>query len=280
MSRMCATCSGDELVEQVRAHALDVHRRGGLERGEALVGEDGELPAAVLGADLPAHPAALLEPGHRVREPAAGGQAAVGELAHPHHPAGRLRQRHEDLVVGVRDAGLVGELAVEPVLQQLACCRARRARPSAPRRRASAARRPGARLPCDPSDTCDVMAPAYWRNTQAFNYATVEQKVKRSTNSEAHHDQLHHRPDPRLRRRHLGHRRRALDRRLLGPPHDGQQGPRLLPRVLRRARHRRGPDAVQRDRHRQHGLDRHPPGAARRAHPLRRLLRRGQPHRA
>jgi polyisoprenoid-binding protein YceI len=26
------------------------------------------------------------------------------------------------------------------------------------------------------------MTPAYWRNTQAFNYATIEQKVKRSTN--------------------------------------------------------------------------------------------------
>jgi len=29
------------------------------------------------------------------------------------------------------------------------------------------------------------MTRSYWRNTQAFNYATVEQKVKRSTNSEA-----------------------------------------------------------------------------------------------
>ena len=38
-----------ELVEQVGADALHVHRRGGLEGGEALVGEDGELPAAVLG---------------------------------------------------------------------------------------------------------------------------------------------------------------------------------------------------------------------------------------
>ena len=42
-------------------------------------------------------------------------------------------------------------------------------------------------------------------------------------------------------------------------------------------RHRRGPGAVQRHRHRRPGLDRHPPGAARRAHPLRRLLRRRQP---
>ena len=33
----------------------------------------------------------------------------------------------------------------------------------------------------------------------------------------------------------------ALDRRLLRPPHDGEQGPRLLPRLHRRDRHRGGP---------------------------------------
>ena len=41
-----------------------------------------------------------------------------GELAHPQHPVRRLGQVDEDLVVGVRDAGGVHELAVEPVLQQ------------------------------------------------------------------------------------------------------------------------------------------------------------------
>ena len=91
-SRMFSTCSGVSWSNRCGAHALDVHRRRGLQRGEALVGEDGELTAAVLGADLPAHPAALLEPGHRVREPAARGQAAVGELAHPHHPARASRR--------------------------------------------------------------------------------------------------------------------------------------------------------------------------------------------
>ena len=39
----------------------------------------------------------------------------------------------------------------------------------------------GARRP--PSAT--LMPSGYWRNSQAFNYATVEQKVKRSTTSEA-----------------------------------------------------------------------------------------------
>ena len=36
-----------ELVEQVRAHTLHVHRGGSLERGEALVGEDGKGSPAV-----------------------------------------------------------------------------------------------------------------------------------------------------------------------------------------------------------------------------------------
>ena len=42
-----------------------------------------------------------------------------GELAHAHHAAGRLGERDQDLVVGVRDAGVVGELAVQAVLEEL-----------------------------------------------------------------------------------------------------------------------------------------------------------------
>ena len=42
-----ASCSGRQLVEEVAAHALDVHRRRGLERGEPVVGEHGELTAPV-----------------------------------------------------------------------------------------------------------------------------------------------------------------------------------------------------------------------------------------
>ena len=67
MSRMFGS-AGAELVEQVRAHALHVHRRGGLEGGEPVVGEDGELTAAVAPRNLPAHPAAFLQPRDRVRE--------------------------------------------------------------------------------------------------------------------------------------------------------------------------------------------------------------------
>jgi hypothetical protein len=107
-----------QLVEQVPPDALDVDRGRGLERLEAVVGEDGELPAAVLLADLTPDPAALLEPGDGVREPAAGGQAAIGELAHPHHAAGRLGQGDEDLVVGVRDARGVLQLPVQAVLEE------------------------------------------------------------------------------------------------------------------------------------------------------------------
>jgi hypothetical protein len=39
---------------------------GRAERGEALVGEHGDLAAAVGRAVHPANPAALLQPGHRV----------------------------------------------------------------------------------------------------------------------------------------------------------------------------------------------------------------------
>jgi hypothetical protein len=110
---------GGELIEQVRADALDVDGGRGLQRREAVVGQDGELPAAVLLADLPAHPAALLQPGDGVGQAAAGGQAPVGQLAHPHHPAGRLGEGDEDLVVGVRDARRVLQLPVQPVGEQL-----------------------------------------------------------------------------------------------------------------------------------------------------------------
>src|SRR3982750_1299751 len=53
---------GGELVEQVDAHTLDMDGSRRLQGGEALVGEDGELTATVVGTDLAAHPAALLQP--------------------------------------------------------------------------------------------------------------------------------------------------------------------------------------------------------------------------
>src|SRR3954454_12558727 len=44
---------------------------------------------------------------------------------------------------------------------------------------------PAATLPCEEGDTCMLMPPEYWRNSQAFNYAVVGQKVQSSTTSEA-----------------------------------------------------------------------------------------------
>src|SRR3954453_3325041 len=38
---------------------------------------------------------------------------------------------------------------------------------------------------CDEGDTCVLMRPGYWRNSQALNYAVDEQKVQSSTTSEA-----------------------------------------------------------------------------------------------
>ncbi len=118
---------GEQLASRLARALGGTDRVQGYGKG-AVVGQDGELAATVLLAHLPADPTALLEPGDGVREPAARGQAPVGQLAHPHPPARRLGQRHEDLVVRVGDAGLVDELTVEPVEQQL-----RAVEPRAPR---------------------------------------------------------------------------------------------------------------------------------------------------
>jgi len=48
----------------------------------------------------------------------------------------------------------------------------------------SASSQRGAAEGCDVDDTGEDMSPSYWRNSSVFNYATVEQKVKRSTTSE------------------------------------------------------------------------------------------------
>ena len=77
---------------------------------------------------------------------------------------------------------VVGELAVEPVLEQLGAVE-----PGAPGplllgvEPARLARLRGTPGPCDADDTSVDMSPSYWRNSCSFNYATVEQKVKRST---------------------------------------------------------------------------------------------------
>src|SRR5690242_6702458 len=72
-----------QAVEQVLADRGDVPRRRPHQHVHAGLGEHGDRPAAVLGRGLPAHPAPVLQPGHRVREPARRRVGAHGEVAHP-----------------------------------------------------------------------------------------------------------------------------------------------------------------------------------------------------
>ena len=82
------------------------------ERGEALVGEHGDLAAAVGRAVHPADPAAFLQPGHRVRHAALAGRGRLGELRHPQRAVRRLGQPDQDLVVGERHPGIALQLGV------------------------------------------------------------------------------------------------------------------------------------------------------------------------
>src|SRR6266545_2052836 len=113
-----ADLGGGELVEQVAADALDMPGGGGLEDGEALVGEHGERATLVVRVVLAADPAALLQSRNGMGEPAAGEQDVPGQLAHAERAARRLREAHEDLVIGVRHARVALQLPVQLVEQQ------------------------------------------------------------------------------------------------------------------------------------------------------------------
>ena len=104
---------GGQLIEEVDADALDVVRRGRLERREPLVREHRQGAAAVGGAALAPHPSGAFEPGDRVREAAAGRLGRVRELAHAQAPLGCLREHDEDLVVAERQSGIALEVALE-----------------------------------------------------------------------------------------------------------------------------------------------------------------------
>src|SRR6266567_3949315 len=67
-------------VEQLLPDRLDVARRGGDDRGVSGVGERRDVAALVGAALLAPHPARLLQPRHRVREPAQRGVGDLGEL--------------------------------------------------------------------------------------------------------------------------------------------------------------------------------------------------------
>src|SRR4051812_7932506 len=61
---------GGEQVEEMRSDAFDVIGRGGLQCGEAGVGEHGQRAAPIARATLAAHPSELFESGYRVTQAA------------------------------------------------------------------------------------------------------------------------------------------------------------------------------------------------------------------
>ena len=85
----------------------------------AVVGEHGELAPAVVGGPFAAHPAAVLQARHRVREPALRLVRPPGQVAHPAAAAGRLRQHRQHDVGGVADPGIALQLGVQGPRQQL-----------------------------------------------------------------------------------------------------------------------------------------------------------------
>src|SRR5882757_458723 len=107
-----------ELVEQIRPDRLYMTRRGGLQRGETGVGELAHRAPAVGRAFSPEYPSGLLQPSHRVGEPAARGHRGHRQLRHPQCPIGHLGEPDQDLVVRVRNTCLVLELAVQGVHQE------------------------------------------------------------------------------------------------------------------------------------------------------------------
>src|SRR5262249_36846481 len=103
---------GCQDVDQRCAYLLDMTWCGSGQSREAFVRELRDLAAAVGRAVSPLHPAAFLEPGYRVGQPALAVRRRPRELGHSQRPAGRLGQVHEDLVVPVRQPGIADELCV------------------------------------------------------------------------------------------------------------------------------------------------------------------------
>jgi hypothetical protein len=110
---------GSQLVEEVLTHAHDVTWRGSFKSSKPSIGQDGELPSPVGGAQLTPHPAVALQPRNRVREPTPRRKGAVGERAHAQSTVRYFGQPHQDLVVGMRHSAVALELLVEPISEQL-----------------------------------------------------------------------------------------------------------------------------------------------------------------
>src|SRR5262249_19568403 len=83
---------GYQDIHQRPAYLIDVPWRGGGQHGEALVGQLRDLAAAVGRAVQPLNPAAFLEPGDGVRQPALAVARCPGQLGHPERPVRRLGQ--------------------------------------------------------------------------------------------------------------------------------------------------------------------------------------------
>jgi hypothetical protein len=95
------------------ADAPGIAGRGGGQGGHPLVGEHGEPPAAVRGAQLAADLPGPFEPADRVADPARLGAGGLGQLAHPQRAARGVVQQPQDLEVRARHPHVVLEVVVE-----------------------------------------------------------------------------------------------------------------------------------------------------------------------
>src|SRR5262249_50262998 len=107
-------------VNERSSDLLDVAGRGGGQRGVAILGEVRDLTTAVGRAVQPLDPAPVLEPGHRVRQPAFAEGRYVGKLRHPKRPVRCLREVHKDFVVAVWQARITQQLRVDRSEERLA----------------------------------------------------------------------------------------------------------------------------------------------------------------
>ena len=102
-----------ERVEDDLPDRLDVAGRGVPELLPAFLGDDRDLTAAVGLDPLPADPADLFEPVHRMRETAARTERGHRQLTHPQPSVLGVGQPDQDLEVGVRHPGVTLQLLLD-----------------------------------------------------------------------------------------------------------------------------------------------------------------------
>jgi len=106
-------------VDEVVSDVLDVGRDGAFQATQADVGEFGEDAASVVLARDAADQVGLFHAADLMGQPAAGGQDAVGEVAHPQGPVGGLGQQHQDAVFRQGETAGADEFAVKLLHQPL-----------------------------------------------------------------------------------------------------------------------------------------------------------------